>query len=445
MSHPQDLPLREQAAAIRSGELDPAELLDATIARIEERNGELNAVVATFPEQSRGMLEAAPDGPLRGVPVGIKDEFTIPWRAPRNGSSIDALPPGESAVFRRLRDAGAVVAGVTQMHFWGAGTTGHVSADGPVGNPWNPARCAGGSSGGSASSVGGRIFAAAVGADGGGSVRLPSAYCGVTGLKLTNNVVPRDGHVHRHSALGAFGPICRDAADARLFGSALLARDLPAGDGSRLRAAVVRDPFWSDLDPAVESACQEALDASGWEVDEITLDGVEHALIATVVIITVEALPELGEEDLAEADMLMRALIKYERLMPADALARAYRIRAQTRRATAAAFENYDLLAWPTVPVTAPPIENPTVVRPSGPTPAEPANVGQAGFGNLTGIPGINVPVGFDGDGMPIGLMLQAAWGREEVLLDAAEHLEGVNGRRYVDAEPAAFASTAGK
>ena len=436
MSHPQDLPLREQAAAVRTGELDPGELLDATFARIEERNRDLNAFLDVRADESRRMLDEAPDGPLHGVPLGIKDEWAIPWRAPRNGSSLDAIPAGESAVFRLMRDAGGVIAGVTHMHFWGAGTTGHVSAYGPVGNPWDPTRCAGGSSGGSASAVGARMVGAAVGADGGGSVRLPAAYCGVTGLKLTNNVVPRDGHVHRHSALGATGPLCRDAADARLFGSVLLGRDLPAGDGSGLRVGIVRDPFWSDLDPAVDAACTEALEASGWEVDEISLEGARNSLIATVVIITVEALPEISEEDLAGSDALMRALIKYERTMPAEALARSMRVRSQLRRSVAAAFDKYDLLAWPTVPVPAPPIEDPTVERPSGPSPAEPANVGQAGLGNLTGIPGINAPVGFDEDGMPIGLMLQSAWNREETLLDAAEHIESVTDRRHVDAQP---------
>ncbi|HEX8741573.1 MAG TPA: amidase [Thermoleophilaceae bacterium] len=436
MSHPQDLPLREQAASIRRGELDPGELLEATLARIEERNGDLNAVVATFPDESWRMLEQAPDGPLRGVPVGIKDEFSIPWRAPRNGSSLDALPAGESDVFRRLRDAGSVAAGVTHMHFWGAGTTGHVSAYGPVGNPWDPARCGGGSSGGSAAAVGSRMLAGAVGADGAGSVRLPAGYCGITGLKLTNNAVPREGHVHAHSSLSAFGPLCRDAADARLLGSALLGRDLAAGDGSRLRVGLVRDPFWADLDPDVERACTEALEAAGWEVDEISLDGARHALIAAVLIITLEALPEFDERDIAEADRLMRALIKWERtLMPAEALMRAFRIRSQ-RRSAVAAFESHDLLAWPTMPVAAPPIEKPTVRRPSGPSPAEPANIGQCGFGNVTGVPGISVPVGFDSDGMPIGLMLHAAWNREEVLLDAAEHVEDATGRRHVDAQP---------
>ena len=442
MSHPQDLPLREQAAAVASGDLDRGELLDATLERFEERNGELNAIVATFPEESRRMLDEAPAGPLHGVPIGIKDEFSIPWRAPRNGSSLDAIPAGESTVFQRLRDAGAVVAGVTHMHFWGAGTTGHLSAYGPVRNPWDPTRCGGGSSGGSASAVGGRLLGGAVGADGGGSVRLPAAYCGVTGLKLTNNAVPREGHVHRHSPLGAFGPLCRDAADARLFGSVLLDRELAAGDGSGLRVALVRDPFWSNLDPAVEQACQGALEASGWEVDEITIDRAGLSLVSTVVLITIDALPEFGEEDLREADPLSRALIKYERLMPAEAYVRATRIRSHLRRELAAAFEKYDLIAWPTVPAAAPPIEAPVVELPSGTVPADPANVGQAGFGNITGIPGINVPVGFDAAGMPIGLMLQAAWNREETLLDAAEHIETATDRRFVDAQPPIAAAT---
>jgi Asp-tRNA(Asn)/Glu-tRNA(Gln) amidotransferase A subunit family amidase len=179
VSHPQDLPLRDQAAAVASGELDASELLRATLERIEERNGALNAVVATFPEDSERMLAEAPDGPLKGVPVAVKDQFQIPFRAPQDGTPQPMAPPGESGIFRRLRDAGAVVVGVTNMHYLGGGSTGIQSAYGPVGNPWNPAHVGGGSSGGSASSVGARMVAGSVGADGGGSIRLPAAYCGV--------------------------------------------------------------------------------------------------------------------------------------------------------------------------------------------------------------------------------------------------------------------------
>jgi Asp-tRNA(Asn)/Glu-tRNA(Gln) amidotransferase A subunit family amidase len=443
VSHPQDLSLRQQAAAVASGDLDPAELLDATLARIEERDGPLNSIAATFPDESRQMLAEAPAGPLHGVPVAVKDMFRLPWRGPRDGSAREQMPAGESAIYRALRDAGAVIVGVTNMHFWGAGSTGHVSAYGPVGNPWDPAHCGGGSSGGSAAAVGARLVAGAVGSDGGGSIRLPAAYCGVTGLKGTYGSTSTDGYTHGYSSMGATGPMGRDAADTRLLGEAIYRRQLPAGDGAALRAAFVRAPFWSDVDPEVDAACLEAIDAAGWALAEIELDGSEHASVASVLRLTIEGLPGIREDELAEADPLMRALVKYESLLSAEMLVRADRVRAQLRRSAAAAFEGYDLLVWPTVPAPSPPIENPTVTLPSGDMPADPANVRHTGFGNLTGLPGINVPVGIHSSGLPMGLQLQAAWGREALLLDAAEHLERATERRHVDATPPIAAEAA--
>jgi aspartyl-tRNA(Asn)/glutamyl-tRNA(Gln) amidotransferase subunit A len=436
VSHPQDLGLLEQAAAVEAGDLDPRELLSATLARIEERDGQLNSVVATFPEESERMLAEAPPGPLHGVPVGVKDMFRLPWRAPRDGSTRDQLPPGESGVFRRLRDAGAVVVGVTQMHLFGAGSTGHVSAYGPVGNPWELGHCGGGSSGGSAAAVGARLVAAAVGTDGGGSIRLPSAYCGVTGLKSTFGAISRDGYTHGYSSLGAAGPICREAADARLLGEVLQATPMPAGDGSVVRVGLVAAPFWENIDPEVEEACRSALAATGWQLEELELAGAEHTRAATILRLTLESLPELGEEDLADANPLIRALIKYEMLLPAHALTRADRVRSLLRRSVADAFRRCDVLAWPTVPAPAPPIDDPTIQLPSGPSPADPPNVRQTGLGNLTGIPGISVPVGVHSSGLPMALQLQAAWGREAVLYDAAEHVERATDRTHVDALP---------
>src|SRR5918996_2353012 len=143
-----DLPLREQAAQIAAAEIDAAELLDACLTRIEERNPELNAVIATFPDQSRAMLDQAPDGPLRGVPVLIKDEWPLPWRAETVGAATVpgvALKPGESGPYRALRDAGAVIAGVANMHELGSSSTGNTSVYGPAHNPWDTERCPGGS------------------------------------------------------------------------------------------------------------------------------------------------------------------------------------------------------------------------------------------------------------------------------------------------------------
>ena len=436
MSHPQDLSLRQQAAAVASGELDPRELLDATFARIEERDVALNSVVVRFPDEASRMLAEAPPGPLHGVPVVVKDMFRLPWYAPRDGASGEAAPPGESAVYRRLRDAGAVIAGIGQAHYWGAGSTGHVSAWGPCGNPWNPDHCAGGSSGGSAAAVGARLVAAAVGTDGGGSVRLPSAYCGVTGMKVTFGAIETEGYTHGYSDMGAIGPICRDAADARLFADVLTGRALTRGDGARLRVGVVRDPWWANLDPEIERACDDALDAAGWERVELSLAGAEHQQAAALVCLTVQSLPMLQPEEIAEADPILRALTKFELVMTPVIVHQAARIRSLLRRELAAAFASCDILAWPTVPAPAPPIENPTVELPSGRAPADPGNLRQTGLGNLTGIPGISVPVGLHSTGLPMALQLQAPWGDEARLFDAAEHLEEATGREFVDATP---------
>ena len=436
MSHPQDLPLRDQAAGIASGELDASEVLRATLERIDERNGPLNAVVATFPDDSEKMLAEAPEGPLHGVPVAVKDQFQIPFRGPRDGTEHEVLPPGDSGIFRRLREAGAVVVAVTNMHFLGGGSTGVQSAYGPVGNPWNPKHVGGGSSGGSACSVGARLVGGSVGADGGGSIRLPAGYCGVTGIKPTFGAVPTDGNVHGYLDLDALGPFGRDSDDARILLEALMATELPRGDAVGLTVGVPRF-FWDDLDPEVEEACSAALDAAGWQRRDVDIELQEHVRIATALNLVLPGVPEFPDEMLETADPVSRAYGKFSRLLPAAALVRVQRVRSQLRRSLAKVFDDVDLLALPTVPAPAPPIENPTVTLPSGDHPADRANVRQTGLGNLTGTPGINVPAGFHSSGLPIGLQLMATWGAEPRLLDAAKHIEQATSREFVDAVPA--------
>ena len=438
MSHPQDLSLRAQAAGVASGEIDPQELLRATLERIEERNGPVNAVVATFPEDSEKMLAEAPDGPLRGVPVAVKDQFRIPMRAPRDGTEHEAAPAGDSGIFRRLREAGAVVVGVTNMHFRGAGSTGVQSAYGPVGNPWNPAHVGGGSSGGSASAVGARMVGGSVGADGGGSIRLPAAYCGVVGIKPTFGAVPVDGNLHGFLDLDALGPFARDSDDARLMTEVLAGRELPPGDGAGLRVGIPRF-FWEDLDPEVDQHCRDALAAAGWQTEEVEISSQEHARIATALNLAVQSLPEWPLDDLEQMDPVGKAYTKFSLLIPANALARAHRARSQMRRSLAEIFGRVDILALPTVPAPAPPIADPTVHLPSGPHPADRANVRQTGLGNLTGVPGVNVPAGLHSNGLPIGLQLMGPWDAEARLLDAARHIEQATSREFVDAVPPAY------
>jgi Asp-tRNA(Asn)/Glu-tRNA(Gln) amidotransferase A subunit family amidase len=442
-----DLTLRAQAAAIASGEADPATLLDAALARIEERNPAINAVVEAFPKRSRAMLAEAPAGPLHGVPVAIKDEWPLPWRGQRFGAAEMMAPtsPGESGPYRALRDAGAVIVGVANMHELGASSTGNTSVYGPARNPWDVERCPGGSSSGPAAAVAARLVAGAIGADGIGSIRFPAAYCGITGLKPTFARSAMAGHhMDGVSTTIVSGPLCADAADCRLLGSALFGEQLVAGDAAGLRIGVIRDAVSEDVAPEVREACEEAIAAlqaqTGGELREVELADLDAASLATVLIANSESLAESSPERLNDLDPAIspinRGFLKYRMLLPAAASVKAYRIRTLMRRRLAALFERVDVLAWPTVPAVAPPLEAPLVELPSGTLTADQANVRGAGLANLTGIPAISVPVGLDAGGLPIALQLQAAWGRDELLLDAAEALERANGRHWVEALP---------
>lgn len=442
-----DLPLRAQAASIAAGETDPAELLDAALARIEARNPAVNAVVETFPEHSRAMLDAAPDGPLRGVPVVIKDEWPLPWRAQRFGAAemMASTAPGESGPYRALRDAGAVIVGVANMHELGASSTGNTSVYGAARNPWDTERCPGGSSSGPAAAVAARLVAGSVGADGIGSIRFPAAYCGLTGLKPTFGRAAMAGHhMDGISTTIVSGPLCADAADCRLLGSALFGEELRAGDTGRLRIGVIRDAVSEDVAPEVREACESAIEAlraqAGGEVIEVELPDLDAAALATVLIANTESLGESSPERLNNLDPgispINRGFLKYRMLLPAAASVKSYRIRTLMRRRIADLFEQVDLLAWPTVPAVAPPLEAPLVELPSGTLTADQANVRGAGLANLTGIPAVSVPVGLGAGELPIALQLQAAWGRDELLLDAAEALERANGRHWVESLP---------
>jgi Asp-tRNA(Asn)/Glu-tRNA(Gln) amidotransferase A subunit family amidase len=443
--NPLDLSLRDQAAAIAASEVDPSELLEATLARVVERNPAVNAVVETFPERSREMLDAAPEGPLRGVPVVIKDEWPLPWRAQRFGAAELLAPtaPGESGPYRALRDAGAVIVGVGNMHELGAGSTGSVSVYGAARNPWNAERCPGGSSSGPAAAVAAGMVAGAVGADGLGSIRFPAAYCGLTGLKPTFGRSALEGHhMAAITSLIVSGPLCADATDCRLLASVLFGEELAAGDAGGLRIGLVRDTVSADVAPEVGAACDAAIEelraATGGEVREVELADLGAATMAAILAINAESLsgvtPQRLNELNPELSPIARGFLKYRMLLPAAAAMQSARVRTLMRRRLADLFAEIDVLAWPTVPAIAPPLDAPLVELPSGTLSADQANVRGAALANLTGIPAISVPVGFGADDLPIGLQLQAAWRRDEVLLDAAEALERANGRRWVEA-----------
>jgi Asp-tRNA(Asn)/Glu-tRNA(Gln) amidotransferase A subunit family amidase len=441
-----DLPLRDQAAGIASGEIDAADLLDECLTRIEERNGDLNAIVATFPDESRRMLDEAPEGPLHGVPVIIKDEWPLPWRAETVGAA--AVPgvtthPGESGPYRALRDAGAVIAAVGNMHELGSGSTGNMSVYGAAHNPWALDRSPGGSSSGPAAAVAGGLVSGSIGADGLGSIRYPAAYCGLTGLKPTFGRSAMEGHHIANTETIVSGPLCRDAADCRLLASAMFREELSPGEAIGVRIGVIREPYWDDSAPGVRQACESALDSLRSELDgevtEVELPDQDLILPAAVLVAQAEEVAHLTPANLnalpEELSVLNRGVLKLRGVLPGSLTARGFRARAQARLNLAQLFEEIDLLAWPSVPAVAPPLADPTIELPSGVTSADAGNARQGVIANLTGVPGISVPVGLDA-GLPIGLQLLAGWGRDALLLDVAEALERATEREFVELRP---------
>lgn len=427
--------LREIVRGTTRGELDPAAPSTAALDAIALRDRSINSTPVVFPETVEDQLARAPQGALYGVPMTIKDMFALPWRGAYNGTHREILPPSASGAFRRLTGAGAIIIGVANQHELGSGTTGIESAYGRHGNPWDPARSPGGSSGGSAAAVAAGFVTASLGSDSGGSARIPAACCGVTGLKVTYGGVPRDGYTGAGTSLSAWGPIARDAGDLRLLSEVLLDRGLPAGGGAGLRVGVVRGALWDDVAAGVAGACRDALKAAGWPVKEVEVDLVEHAHAAG----TVRTLAELGagisSDVLSDAKPLVRTLMLASKLWPAGHLLKADRVRAALRRSLVDVFGMVDLIAWPTLPAPPCELDAPVLQLPSGLVLADAGNIRQATVANLTGIPGISVPVGFV-DGLPCGLQLLAPWGEEARLLNAAEHLEEATTRLWVDARP---------
>jgi aspartyl-tRNA(Asn)/glutamyl-tRNA(Gln) amidotransferase subunit A len=210
---------------------------------------------------------------------------------------------------------------------------------------------------------------------------------------------------------------------------------------------VPRDPYWTDCTEAVREACEAALESLRAAVDgelvEVELPDQDLILPASLLVAQSEEAGRLTPANLnalsPELSVINRGVLKLRALLPATLTARAFAARARIRRGLAELFDTIDVLAWPTVPAVAPPLQDPTIELPSGPISADAANARQGVLANLTGVPGVNLPVGLDG-GLPIGLQLLGTWGSDAMLLDAAEALERATDREFVELRPAAVA-----
>ena len=448
-----DLPLEETSRLVRRRKISPVDLIDAALERISRLEPELHAFITLLKEAARRQArEAAREiargkwrGPLHGIPLSLKDNFETRGVRTTAGSKILAnfCPSRDSAVAAKLKQAGAILLGKTNLHEFAYGVTTENPFFGSTQNPWSHVRIAGGSSGGSAAAVASGMGFASVGTDTGGSVRIPSALCGVVGLKPTFGLVSLEGCVPMAESLDHAGPIARDVAGACILLESI-AGNYPRGtrrpDYRRLRALRPRrfrigwpsEYFFERVDPEIVRAVERAgkvLESLGGRSKKISLPHLNASTAPSTVIALAEAadvhesrgwFPARAAE--YSEDLRLR-LQQGSALRAVDYLA-ACRQRTEVVRDFDAAFERVDILIAPSTPVAAPPLGSREVRIGEQPETVRAALLRLNRPANYSGHPAISLPCGFTRDGLPIGLQLIAPRFGEAQLLAIAHAYE---------------------
>ena len=424
MTDPTLLSVARLGADFAAGHLDPGEVIAAHRARIERHAGRLRAFTALTNEPVRDR------GPLAGIPVAVKDAFVDGGRAPTMGSRVHAPGmQGTAAILERLRAAGATVIGYTNLHEWAIGTTSTITADGPVLNPWDEARMAGGSSGGSAVAVAAGLASAAIGTDAGGSVRIPAASCGIVGLKPTYGALPLDGEVGAADPVNHVGLMARSVRDTELLFSLLGGR---TGDPD-VRSLVLGIPksyFFDNIRAdmgAVVGRAVELIGAAVRSTREVDVTGLEASPYAVSSAVLGHAAMSAGEAiDRRPEDFAPRTLKGLLRGREVDVEVDLAPFRATWERV----FRGCDVVAVPTLPAVPPPIEQHKIDLPKGEAVVDIAQSELNAPMNTGGVPALAVPCG-EIDGMPVSVTLVAPWNREADLFAAGRALEDATDRAF--------------
>ncbi|MFJ2708354.1 amidase [Streptomyces sp. NPDC087428] len=431
---PFEMSLTEAAQAVRARQLSPVELTESVLNRIGVVEGRLGAYVAVTAEAAREAAETAerevaksgPRSPLHGIPMGLKDLIDAEGTPTTASSNVRAghVAERDSAVAERLASAGAVLLGKTHTHEFAYGLTTP-----QTNNAWDHTRVAGGSSGGSAVAVAGGGATFALGTDTGGSIRVPAALNGVVGLKPTYGLVPRSGVTSLSWSLDHVGPLTRTVQDAALVLSETAGPDprdpagvhsAPMGEISRgdlrgLRVGVPRNYYFERVDPEVEEAVRRAigrLAELGAQLVDVEIPMVRYIQAVQWGLMVPEAtayhegslraVPDLYTPD-------VRILLEAGELTSAADYLRAQRARTMMRDAWTCMFDGIDVLAAPTVPMTAARADQYAVHWADGTVEAvSDSYVRLCAPANITGVPALTLPVGHDSAGLPIGMQLMA-------------------------------------
>jgi len=445
------------ARRVASRQTSAAAVLEQALLRVERLNGELNAVVTPNPrafDEAHAVDARVAAGealPLAGVPVGIKDVTPVAGLRTTYGSPLykTNIPKEDALVVRRLRAAGAVILGKTNTPEFAAGGNTWNDVFGRTRNPWEPAKSAGGSTGGGAVGLATGMIALAEGTDLGGSLRIPASFCGVVGLRPSPGLVPTHPSDWVWDSLQVTGGMARTAEDVALMLEAVagpspfaplcqptagrnFAAAVRAGPGARLRLAYCPDIAGIGVDPAVEAVCRKAAVAladAGHHVEEIALDLAEgrDAFLALrghwFVAWMAERLARIDE-----FGVNVRNNTKAGLASTVEALGHAERVRGELWHRFRVFFETYDHLLTPTMCVPPFPVEQNYPETVAGRTMQTYVDwLAPTFLLSLTGLPVGSVPAGLDPGGMPVGLQVVGRPQGEEAVLALMAVVQAAN------------------
>lgn len=465
----------ELGKKIKTGEISVREAAKAALDAIEKKEVSVHSFVtvdydgalARAKEVQKQINEGSLTGPLAGVPVAVKDNMCTEGMLTTCSSKIlgNFIPTYTAEAVRNLEKAGAVIIGKTNMDEFAMGSTTETSAFGETKNPWNLEHVPGGSSGGSCAAVAAEECSYALGSDTGGSIRQPSAFCGVTGIKPTYGTVSRYGLIAYGSSLDQIGPIAKDVTDCAAILEAIASYDTKDStsvkredyrftealrdDVKGMKIGIPRDYFGDGLDPEIRQtvlSAAETLKEKGAVVEEFDLSLVEYAIPAYYVIACAEASSNLARFDGVKYGYRTKeyeglhnmykktrsegfsAEVKRRIMLGSFVLSSGYydayylkalRTKALIKQAFDRAFAKYDVILGPAAPTTAPRLGESL----SDPLKMYLGDIYTVSV-NLAGLPGISLPCGKDKNGLPIGLQLIGDCFKEKNIIRAAYAFE---------------------
>ncbi len=437
--------ISELSALIVSGQVSAREIVAAYVSNLELHNAATNAFIAFDAEKALARASTVDAmrstgktmGVLSGIPLAVKDNYlTLDFPTTAGSRVYDANPPKSDArALALLRRAGAIVLGKTNMHEWAYGATNKISAKGPTRNPWNTQHITGGSSGGSAAALASRMVPAALGSDTGGSIRIPSAGCGVCGIKPSYDLVSREGVLPLSWSLDAAGPMATSARDLRILLGVMIDGAGPGFNSDTTRTSTAKRKLRlgipigrgfelaDDVRSAFETTQNVFVDL-GAEIVPVEISEMMEGFAAWKTILHSEATAFhtkfLSEHPNEYADSVRIQLEAGRCITAADYLnAQQYRRGFNTRLDLA--MTGYDAFIYPTLPVTAPMLDEETLHFEGATVSAQDSMTYVAWLANLAGLPALSIPCGFGKQGLPIGLMLMGRFGTDFDIIGPGE------------------------